>query len=100
MNGPGDISERHEQQLLDCYLSLQELAAYCDVPAVRAAARLALAELYPAVEGQLIDFNLYSHRWQTTTTSKPVTTSTPTATPTTSLTSPTTPNPTTLPQAA
>jgi hypothetical protein len=62
MNDPGYISAGHERRLLDCYAALRELAQYCEVPSVRAAARMALADLYPAVEGQLLDYDLYSEQ--------------------------------------
>lgn len=47
----------------NCYATLHELAASCEVPSVRAAARMAVAELHAALDGQALDFEFYSHRW-------------------------------------
>jgi hypothetical protein len=60
---PADISADHEAKLRRCYAVLKELAGECEVPSVRAAARMALAELFPALDGQALDFEFYSHRW-------------------------------------
>jgi Family of unknown function (DUF6052) len=60
------LAELHpieERELRTCYAALQELAASCAVPAVRAAARLAVAELHAALDGQALDFDYYSQRW-------------------------------------
>lgn len=59
----GELTPREEQQLRDCYATLHELAANCAVPAVRAAARAAVAEIHVALDGQALDFEMYSHRW-------------------------------------
>jgi Family of unknown function (DUF6052) len=64
MNGHEDLPAAQEQLLRECYRALHELAASCAVPAVRAAARTALADLYPAIEGQALDCEMYSHRWE------------------------------------
>ncbi|MCW3842486.1 DUF6052 family protein [Micromonospora yasonensis] len=63
-NGDGFLTERHRQDLVDCYEKLHGLAATCDVPAVRAAARAAIAEVHAALDGQAIEFEYYSHRWE------------------------------------
>lgn len=62
-NGPGELTGRQERQLLECYATLHQLSAECDVPAVVAAVRVALAELHAAVNGQALDFDFYTHRW-------------------------------------
>jgi hypothetical protein len=59
----GELTERERQQLRDCYAILHELAANCGVPAVRAAARAAVAEVHVALDGQAMDFEMYTQRW-------------------------------------
>lgn len=61
----GELRPRERQQLLDCYAALHELAATCEVPAVRAAARAAVAQVHTALDGQALDFEMYTHRWYT-----------------------------------
>jgi hypothetical protein len=63
MSGPGELTGTEEQQLLECYATLHQLAETCDVPAVLAAVRVALAELHAALDGQALEFEYYSHRW-------------------------------------
>ncbi|MGH3646419.1 MAG: DUF6052 family protein [Micromonosporaceae bacterium] len=58
------LTARQRQQLFDCYANLHELVAWCDVPAVRAAARAAVAEVHAALDGQALEFECYSHRWE------------------------------------
>ncbi|MFD4660059.1 DUF6052 family protein [Kitasatospora sp. NPDC058444] len=57
------LSPEEEQRLRDCYDALHRLAASCQVPSVRAAARAAVAELHAALDGQALEFEYYSHRW-------------------------------------
>lgn len=59
----GELTRREQQQLRECYTALHELAATCQVPAVRAAARAAVAEVHTALDGQGMDFEMYTHRW-------------------------------------
>jgi hypothetical protein len=59
----GELTVREEQRLRECYAALHELAATCAVPAVRAAARAAVAEVHVALDGQAIEFEMYTHRW-------------------------------------
>lgn len=59
----GELTLREQQQLRECYAALHELAATCEVPAVRAAARAAVAEVHTALDGQALDFEMYTHRW-------------------------------------
>lgn len=63
MNETADISADHEAKLRQCYATLKELSECCEAPSVRAAARMALAELFPALDGQALEFEFYSHRW-------------------------------------
>jgi Family of unknown function (DUF6052) len=62
-NGNDELTADQERQLGECYATLRELAESCDVPSVRAAARIALAELHAAMDGQALGFEFYSHRW-------------------------------------
>lgn len=62
MNDPEYLSPEQEQQLLDCYRALWELMDSCAVPAVRTAARVAVAELHAAIDGQALGIDFYSHR--------------------------------------
>ena len=59
----GELTPREEQQLLECYATLHELAATCAVPAVRAAARAAVADVHVALDGQALEFEYYTSRW-------------------------------------
>jgi hypothetical protein len=63
MSARGELTGTEERQLLDCYSTLHKLALTCEVPAVLAAVRIALAELHAAVDGQALEFEFYSHRW-------------------------------------
>jgi Family of unknown function (DUF6052) len=49
--------------LLRCYEDLKELATTCQVPSVQAAARAALAQVFTAVNGQGLGYELYSADW-------------------------------------
>ncbi|MCW2877859.1 MAG: hypothetical protein JWQ95_1959 [Sphaerisporangium sp.] len=62
-NGRAELSAGQERQLRECYATLLDLAGSCEVPAVNAAARMAVAELHAALEGQALAFDYYSHRW-------------------------------------
>jgi len=62
-NGRGELSGVQERQLRECYRTLHQLVDSCDVPAVLAATRMALAELHAALDGQALEFEFYSHRW-------------------------------------
>ena len=64
MNDHDELSGIQERQLRECYETLQYLAGSCSVPSVRAASRMALAEIHAAMDGQALDFELYSHRWE------------------------------------
>lgn len=57
-----ELSPTERYKLVETYRHLQELAT-CGVPAVRSAARIAVAEVHTALDGQAIDFEYYSHRW-------------------------------------
>lgn len=57
-----ELSPTERYKLVETYRHLQELAT-CGVPAVRSAARIAVAEVHAALDGQAIDFEYYSHRW-------------------------------------
>ncbi|GGS57721.1 MULTISPECIES: DUF6052 family protein [Actinokineospora] len=59
----GELTPREERQLRECYAALHELAATCSVPSVRTAARAAVAEVHVALDGQALDFEMYTHRW-------------------------------------
>ncbi|WP_410619976.1 DUF6052 family protein [Amycolatopsis sp. cmx-8-4] len=59
----GELTEREQERLRECYATLHELAASCGVPAVRAAARAAVAEVHVALDGQALEFEMYTHRW-------------------------------------
>ncbi|MER6949836.1 DUF6052 family protein [Nonomuraea sp. NPDC000554] len=61
----GELTAREQQQLRECYATLHELAATCAVPAVRAAARAAVAEVHVALDGQALEFEMYTHSWLT-----------------------------------
>jgi hypothetical protein len=59
-----ELTQDQVQKLRRCYQDLKELAATCRVPSVRAAARVALAEVHAALNGQGLEYELYSHVWQ------------------------------------
>jgi len=63
MNGQAELTAAQELRLREVYAILHELAADCEVPAVVAAARAALAEVHTALAGQAIEFEFYSQRW-------------------------------------
>jgi len=58
-----ELTGREQRQLRECYSTLHELAENCAVPSVRAAARAAVAEVHVALDGQAMEFEMYSHRW-------------------------------------
>lgn len=58
-----ELTARETERLRECYATLHELAASCGVPAVRAAARAAVAEVHVALDGQGLEFEMYTHRW-------------------------------------
>jgi hypothetical protein len=62
-NALAELRTTEEHELRHCYAALHGLAASCAVPAVRAAARAAVAELHAALDGQALDFDFYGHRW-------------------------------------
>jgi hypothetical protein len=57
------LSAEEEQRLRRCYDDLKVLAATCQVPSVRAAARAALAQVHAALNGQGLLYELYSAEW-------------------------------------
>ena len=57
------LSSAHRERLERAYADLMELAASCDVPSVKAAARAALAQVAQALNGQGLEYELYSSRW-------------------------------------
>jgi hypothetical protein len=57
------LTPDEEQRLLRCYADLKQLAAHCQVPSVRAAARAALAQVHTALNGQGLAYDLYSADW-------------------------------------
>lgn len=59
----GELTAHEERQLREVYATLHELAATCSVPAVRTAARAAVAEVHTALDGQALEFELYTSRW-------------------------------------
>jgi hypothetical protein len=64
MSEPGPrLRPEEEERLRRSYEDLKELAANCEVPSVRAAARAALAQLYTAVSGQGLGYELYTGEW-------------------------------------
>lgn len=72
MNEPGPrLSPDEEQRLRRCYEDLKQLAGSCQVPAVRAAARAALAQVHAAMSGQGLGYELYSADWAQTEEGKP-----------------------------
>jgi hypothetical protein len=58
-----ELTTKEQRQLRECYTTLHELAETCAVPSVRAAARAAVAEVHVALDGQALEFEMYSHRW-------------------------------------
>ncbi|GAA3037016.1 DUF6052 family protein [Streptosporangium longisporum] len=58
-SGTGD-SAALERRLLECLAMLRRLEESCEVPAVRAAVRAALAELRAALDSQAVDFPFFS----------------------------------------
>ena len=64
MSEPGPrLRPDEEERLRRSYQDLRELAANCEVPSVRAAARAALAQLHSAMSGQGLAYELYSGDW-------------------------------------
>ena len=64
MSEPGPrLTADQELRLRRSYEDLRDLAANCQVPSVRAAARAALAQLHAALSGQGLAFELYSSEW-------------------------------------
>ncbi len=59
-NAAGELTEYQRRQLLGCYGTLHELASTCEAPGVRAAVRAAVAEIHAALDGQALEFALYS----------------------------------------
>ncbi|MFB7915492.1 DUF6052 family protein [Streptomyces sp. NPDC056061] len=55
------LTTEQEQQLLDIYRVLSDLARTCQVPTVSAAVRAALAPLHTALDGQDLDHDHYRH---------------------------------------
>ncbi|GAT67146.1 hypothetical protein PS9374_02799 [Planomonospora sphaerica] len=53
------LSAAQERQLLECHAVLGRLEESCEVPAVRAAVRTALAELRAALDSQAVDFPFF-----------------------------------------
>ncbi|MFJ9829562.1 DUF6052 family protein [Streptomyces sp. NPDC101160] len=64
MNGQAELTEAQERELLDCYGALLRIVETVRVPGVQSAARMALAEVHAAVEGQALEFDLYSRRFR------------------------------------
>jgi Family of unknown function (DUF6052) len=64
MSEPGQRLRPDEaERLLRSYQDLKELAANCEAPSVRAAARAALAQLHTALSGQGLGHEFYSSDW-------------------------------------
>jgi hypothetical protein len=57
------LSPDDQQRLKRVYDDLQ-LLAKSEVPAVAAAARMALAQVHTALSGEGLDYELYSNRWK------------------------------------
>jgi hypothetical protein len=57
------LTPDEEQRLRRCYDDLKQLAATCQVPSVRSAARAAVAQVYTALSGQGLAFEMYSADW-------------------------------------
>ncbi|MCT2586800.1 DUF6052 family protein [Actinophytocola gossypii] len=62
-NARVELTELQVRQLRDCYRTLRGLAESVGAPGVRAAVRIAVADLHAALEGQALEFDLYTHRW-------------------------------------
>lgn len=62
-NVRGELTDIEARQLRDVYRTLQQLAATVEAPGVLAAVRLAVADLHSALEGQALEFEFYTHRW-------------------------------------
>ena len=62
-NARGELTDLEQRQLKEAYRLLQQLAETVDVPGVQAAVRLAVADLHSALEGQALEFEFYTHRW-------------------------------------
>ncbi|HLQ62417.1 MAG TPA: DUF6052 family protein [Candidatus Acidoferrales bacterium] len=58
-----ELSDDHRRRLERAYEDLLELSVSCPVPAVKAAARLALAQVHQALNGQGLRYELYSNRF-------------------------------------
>jgi hypothetical protein len=58
-NANSPLTADQEQQLLDVYRALEDLALSCGEPAVSAAVKAALAELRTALDGQAVEFDYY-----------------------------------------
>ena len=57
-----ELTAEQVATLRRCFEDLKQLAT-CQVPSVRAAARVAAAEVHAALSGQGIDYQLYSNEW-------------------------------------
>lgn len=62
-NARGDLTDIELRQLKDVYRTLHQLAETVEAPGVLAAVRLAVADLHSALEGQALEFDFYTHRW-------------------------------------
>jgi hypothetical protein len=62
-NARGELTDIEQRQLKDAYRTLRQLAETVEVPGVQAAVRLAVADLHSALEGQALEFDFYTHRW-------------------------------------
>ncbi len=57
-----ELTADDRRRLERAYEDLLELATSCEVPAVKAAARMALAQVHQALNGQGLRYELYSNR--------------------------------------
>jgi hypothetical protein len=64
MSEAAELDAADRERLERAYGDLMELATSCPVPAVKAAARAALAQVAQALNGQGLRYELYSRRWQ------------------------------------
>jgi Family of unknown function (DUF6052) len=62
-NVTAELTDIEQRQLKDAYRLLRQLAQTVTVPGVQAAVRLAVADLHSALEGQALEFDFYTHRW-------------------------------------
>lgn len=62
-----ELTAEQVATLRRCFEDLKQLAT-CQVPSVRAAARVAAAEVHAALSGQGIDYQLYSNEWSSSST--------------------------------